>query len=1384
MPSDEENRAQSVILTNVFKKLDTRNKETKLAATYSDISQPKSPIVEADQSLLSSSSLLNNNFFSAEETVFANQQGHRPSSRFSASGRRKMSRSSSTNSRGQARASRKRGVRALSPEVLFDRPRAERVSFSNEPSSKIQCSDKPLPDDPREMSTVLGNSGKHAAGCPPSVARKRLRTLPPRKTGVPGSPFMSQQHGTSAFAHCVSPSASNFPSSEVKPLSSEKKTNTIPRPPSAIEGSNKSNPQGKNILSKRKASLLPPSSQARPVSLPEDPNYNQNATMRGLPDLDGTSKPKEILSPHTASAQEPGKPSEKVKENGMPFGVPQASERVASRNGISGSPNLPSFSNPFLLPPSYSKKESDGAKNENFPPADKSLGNSREKPSRASSTLERPVAMSPRSMTRRASVLVDTGSDIPISVENNDYFHINLEKLPEWKYKVNRIEWIQVPVLFDLFTYLIQFHELQEAALREDADISMLEEALSCLISRISFSMLQVDGILLNSLFTKWENKNHEELFRGLVASWRKGVSSLEFKEASVKVLHAISTNDVSDVSFTKMYRAWRWCSSFLNYKLTLGVTCTLAFIIIGLSIALFLGSNFPAGAQGALLSLIVLLTLCLLFWSTMIASHNFYADAASTFFRENARSSVPLDAYFNGGDEEEEEPEIPTPLSEGAKTTTVLTTSARRRNSSSFLSNTHAGMAGGPLGGNPTTSQYSFLSVLSTSANRGDDPYRFKSPENGTDESCVLHQLQMNTPPSGVAPLDKPGGKFSHGVNNRGGTGVANNDNADVPNFSCSPYKAPMGNQSMRSRPVVKVGSNNTDGSFSTALKHWKSIEGSPTPHEEKRLKRSESKKYLFSRSLTGPGGTSSVQSSLVAALVLIPTHLSTSTDEDKSQSVSSNSKATTATEDVPLLTQSQFNSFTSSLESRGFTVLKYTNIGNLDEGFHQGVHKSNIILLPNELWVFNTAMRAVVVRWLTVEFRSIFFFSAGAKSQDSKSNASSSCPSLCGSPLFTGNAGGSLTGTISGRSRGGFSEIADLNVTAEDPFPPPPLCVYIPLGETMKNKLYDSAGDRAQSKKAIFHSYVPPYSLGQRLGGGAFASVFSAVLDETGTRCAVKRIQLRGGNMEEDESDNLLHAAVEEVELLSTVFHPNIVRYMYTERTGNTLSIFMERCGGGTLHSLLSNVANNTGPPLTAARVKRMLTEIMSAVAFLHVKLIIHRDLKPENILFHEDGTVRLVDFGSAGLRKDNFAKIEGTLAYMAPEVLLEMPYGKECDIWSVGCVAADIFGVEIPQKNMGLVELHEFFSSMKDAPDFLCEEEGVRRFLLKCLRKDPTKRVQCIDLLQDEILTSSSTAVEKCLEKSLERRQNMVKRKGSSHFLGSLPSDSNMSLWSIQI
>lgn len=103
---------------------------------------------------------------------------------------------------------------------------------------------------------------------------------------------------------------------------------------------------------------------------------------------------------------------------------------------------------------------------------------------------------------------------------------------------------------------------------------------------------------------------------------------------------------------------------------------------------------------------------------------------------------------------------------------------------------------------------------------------------------------------------------------------------------------------------------------------------------------------------------------------------------------------------------------------------------------------------------------------------------------------------------------------------------------------------------------------------------------------------------------------------------------AALEnEVNMMRGLYHENIVRYLGTERTDETLSIFMEYVPGGSIRQLLDKFG-----PFEEAVVRVYTRQLLLGLEVLHRNGIAHRDIKGANVLVANDGTVKLADFGAS--------------------------------------------------------------------------------------------------------------------------------------------------------
>eukprot|EP00816_Leptocylindrus_hargravesii_P001733 CAMPEP_0196807098 /NCGR_PEP_ID=MMETSP1362-20130617/7036_1 /TAXON_ID=163516 /ORGANISM="Leptocylindrus danicus, Strain CCMP1856" /LENGTH=999 /DNA_ID=CAMNT_0042180861 /DNA_START=279 /DNA_END=3278 /DNA_ORIENTATION=- len=110
------------------------------------------------------------------------------------------------------------------------------------------------------------------------------------------------------------------------------------------------------------------------------------------------------------------------------------------------------------------------------------------------------------------------------------------------------------------------------------------------------------------------------------------------------------------------------------------------------------------------------------------------------------------------------------------------------------------------------------------------------------------------------------------------------------------------------------------------------------------------------------------------------------------------------------------------------------------------------------------------------------------------------------------------------------------------------------------------------------------------------------------------------------------------------------------------------------------------------TLKRLNFIARQILVALNFVHGMGIMHTDLKPENILIssYSRSTVKLIDFGSSCYKTDKPSYYIQSRSYRAPEVVLGLPYNEKIDIWSLGCVIAEMFTGYVTFQNDSLASM----------------------------------------------------------------------------------------------
>lgn len=268
-------------------------------------------------------------------------------------------------------------------------------------------------------------------------------------------------------------------------------------------------------------------------------------------------------------------------------------------------------------------------------------------------------------------------------------------------------------------------------------------------------------------------------------------------------------------------------------------------------------------------------------------------------------------------------------------------------------------------------------------------------------------------------------------------------------------------------------------------------------------------------------------------------------------------------------------------------------------------------------------------------------------------------------------------------------------------------------------------SASEQLQPEQPEPETPTVPFSWtkGELIGIGAFGRVFSALNNVTGELVAVKQVSFAKDEALQGRVAEHIKALEAEVEVLKTLKHENIVRYLGTEITEDSLHIFLEYVPGGSIASLLAKFGAFPEP------VIRVYTaQLLRGLEYLHQKGIMHRDIKGANILIDKAGTVKLADFGASKKIEDlatvgsGSKSIRGTPYWMAPEVIKQTGHGRPADIWSLACTVIEMATGKPPWSNYTAPVAAMFqIASSKDPPplpEHLSRE--AKDFLLLCFNR----------------------------------------------------------------
>ncbi|GFQ03770.1 cyclin-dependent kinase c-1 [Phtheirospermum japonicum] len=274
------------------------------------------------------------------------------------------------------------------------------------------------------------------------------------------------------------------------------------------------------------------------------------------------------------------------------------------------------------------------------------------------------------------------------------------------------------------------------------------------------------------------------------------------------------------------------------------------------------------------------------------------------------------------------------------------------------------------------------------------------------------------------------------------------------------------------------------------------------------------------------------------------------------------------------------------------------------------------------------------------------------------------------------------------------------------------------------------------------------------EQIGEGTYGQVYMAKEKRTGEIVALKKIRM------DNEKEGFPITAIREIKILKKLQHENVIKLkeIVTSpgREGNDQGNPDGNKYNGNIYMVfeymdhdLTGLADRPGLRFTVPQIKCYMKQLLTGLHYCHVNQVLHRDIKGSNLLIDNEGNLKLADFGLArSFSNDVNANLTNrviTLWYRPPELLLgATKYGPAVDMWSVGCIFAELlYGKPIlPGKNEP-EQLNKIFE-LCGTPDEVtwpgvskipCFDRHALDLLEKMLVLDPSQRISAKDALDAE-------------------------------------------------
>ncbi|XGW19873.1 hypothetical protein V3C99_003591, partial [Haemonchus contortus] len=322
-------------------------------------------------------------------------------------------------------------------------------------------------------------------------------------------------------------------------------------------------------------------------------------------------------------------------------------------------------------------------------------------------------------------------------------------------------------------------------------------------------------------------------------------------------------------------------------------------------------------------------------------------------------------------------------------------------------------------------------------------------------------------------------------------------------------------------------------------------------------------------------------------------------------------------------------------------------------------------------------------------------------------------------------GNRQSGVSPTVVTRPKRGFFQKlfakTRLDATALAQTCPPPVGGEMPVGECAV--LRDRPALRLDSR------LVCKYEILSVIGKGSFSQVMRVQHRISRKYFAVKLVSSDCGSVNN------------ELSILSRVSHPFVIRLEEVFKSSSKLFIVMEMASGGEMYERVVSKGR-----YSESEARQALKMLLNGLAYLHSLRITHRDLKPENLLYSDtrpDARLLITDFGlahQATRPNETMTETCGTPEYIAPELLLRVPYTEKVDMWAVGVIAYILMSGIMPFDDdcRSRLYTHIITANYVYYPQFWSGSESAKQFVDCLLETNAAERLSAVEASRHEWMT----------------------------------------------